>query len=78
LSCDACKRQIGLRSAWHAHPALSVPGASGTSGYRTQTFQKLYVCSSCRTVLVRGRNTGWAVADPTVLPAVIPDVPSPA
>lgn len=71
MHCDACHRQIGLRGAWHAHPTLSAPGGSGTAGYRAQSFQKLYACKSCGTVLVRGRNTGWAAAEPLTPVAVV-------
>lgn len=60
--CEDCHRLIGLRSAHHAHSHLSAPGASGTGEYATQTFQKVYVCDRCRTVLIRGRNTGWFAA----------------
>jgi hypothetical protein len=62
LTCNACQKQIGLCSAWHAHPALSAPGSARTAGFRAQSFQKLYCCAVCKTVLVRGRNTGWALA----------------
>ena len=62
LICEACKRQIGLRAAWHAHSRLSPPGAPGTSGYRAKAFQKLYLCFDCGTVLTKGPNTGWLQA----------------
>ena len=62
MICDACKRQIGLRPAWHAHPKLSAPGSPGTGAYSAKTNQKLYLCADCGTVLVKGRNTGWAAA----------------
>jgi hypothetical protein len=73
VRCEACERLIGLRSAHHAHPHLSAPGASGTTGYPTQAFQKVYVCSQCRSVLIRGKNTGWAAAAPRK-PAAAPAV----
>jgi hypothetical protein len=65
LICEACKRQIGLRAAWHAHPRLSAPGARGTSGYQAKAFQKLYHCLDCGTVLIKGLNTGWLEAVPS-------------
>ena len=64
MRCEACERLIGLRSAHHAHAHLSAPGATGTTGYQTQMFQKVYVCSQCRSVLIRGKNTGWVAAEP--------------
>lgn len=71
MRCEACERLIGLRSAHHAHANLSAPGAAGTIGYRTQTFQKAYVCDRCKSVLIRGRNTGWFAA---VLQDAVPPV----
>ena len=70
MRCEACERLIGLRSAHHAHADLSAPGAAGTMGYRTQTFQKAYVCDRCKSVLIRCRNTGW-------LAAVLPQASAP-
>jgi len=60
--CDACRLLMGIRTPWHAHPNLSQPGSPATSGYKAQTFQKLYACKECRSILVFGRNTGWAQA----------------
>lgn len=71
MICRQCSSLIGLRSAWHAHAKLSAPGSGGTAGYRTLGHQKLYVCGECRSVLVRGRNTGWAMAVPVAVEAPV-------
>nr|WP_293250664.1 hypothetical protein [Panacagrimonas sp.] len=48
---------------------MSAPGAAGTKAYPTQAFQKAYVCSQCRSVLIRGKNTGWVAGE--LEPAVV-------
>ncbi|MCC2659084.1 MAG: hypothetical protein K0Q76_4192 [Panacagrimonas sp.] len=69
MRCETCERLIGLRSAHHPHAHLSAPGAAGTKAYPTQAFQKAYVCSQCRSVLIRGKNTGWVAGE--LEPAVV-------
>ena len=64
MRCEDCERLIGLRSAHHAHAHLSAPGTSATAAVQTQMFQKVYICSRCKSVLIRGRNTGWVAAKP--------------
>lgn len=60
--CDECRKQIGLHTTRHAHANLVAAGDSAPAGLSAQRFQKLYQCKVCRTVLSRGRNTGWTQA----------------
>ncbi|SEQ84055.1 hypothetical protein SAMN04488038_11188 [Solimonas aquatica] len=60
--CKLCSEQIGLPAEWRAHKKLESPGSARTLGYAASLNQKLYACRECRTVLRKGRNTGWVLA----------------
>jgi hypothetical protein len=62
MICNECKRQIGAHASRHAHGDLSPPGDSVPAAFQTQRYQKLYHCKVCRSILSRGRNTGWTQA----------------
>ncbi|WP_299696121.1 hypothetical protein [Hydrocarboniphaga sp.] len=62
MICKACSGQIGLAAVWRPHSRLRAPGSAGTMGFSASPNQKLYACSDCETVLVKGRNTGWSAA----------------
>lgn len=65
MICDACKAQIGLRAAWRAHSSLKTCTVALAPGYSVTAFQMLYRCTGCGTMLVKGKNTGWAEAIPS-------------
>ncbi|MCC2659109.1 MAG: hypothetical protein K0Q76_4217 [Panacagrimonas sp.] len=68
MNCEECKRQIGANGTRHGHANLSLPGDSIPPGFQVQRFQTLYFCRVCRSVLSRGRNTGWRQAAAIPLP----------
>lgn len=72
LMCKSCLAQIGLRTAYRSHDRLGSPGAPGTAGYKATANQKLYLCSDCKSVLVKGRNTGWSAATLIVAQSAVP------
>lgn len=61
-TCKLCTEQIGLPAEWRAHSKLENPGSAGTLGYTASVNQKLYACRTCRSVLRKGKNTGWTLA----------------
>jgi hypothetical protein len=61
MMCKACTTQLN-GSITQPHSHLRAPGSSGTRGYSASPNQQLFACSDCKTVLLKGRNTGWSLA----------------
>jgi len=62
MICKPCSDLVGLPGRWHPHSRLKTPGQQVAQLYVISPGQLLYGCASCRTVLLKGRNTGWSLA----------------
>lgn len=78
MICEECKRQLGAQATRHAHPNLSSPGECVPREFQVQRYQTLYSCKVCRSILSRGRNTGWTQAGSALLPANVATAPASA
>ena len=76
MICDACKRQLGANPSRHAHANLSSPGQCVPPEFQVQRYQNLYACKVCRSILSRGRNTGWTQAGSTLPSANVASAPA--
>ena len=63
MICDECKRHLGAHASRHPHSNLASPGNSVPAQFQAQRYQTLYVCRVCKSILSRGRNTGWTQVD---------------
>lgn len=76
MICNECKLQLGANSSRHAHPNLSLPGQCVPQEFQVQRYQALYACKVCRSILSRGRNTGWTQAGSTLVTANVASAPA--
>jgi hypothetical protein len=60
--CKECLSLVGLSGTRTPHKQLHAPTAERGASYNVARFQTLYACSECHSMLITGRNTGWAFA----------------
>lgn len=72
MICKPCSDLVGLPGKWHPHSRLKTPSINATAHHKSTPGQLLYSCSTCHSVLLKGRNTGWSLALPLVEPAPAP------
>ena len=74
MICKPCSDLVGLPGKWHPHSRLKTPGPNAAAHYASKPGQMLYSCSSCHSVLLKGRNTGWALAQNLLAATEVPAI----